>query len=84
VPESRMTPIEMFNELVRQGYIVQGTVDPSRLREPTAYISVPTALASVFPPIQPAQVSTKQERTSNAELGSDNKGNRKRKTRSRR
>jgi hypothetical protein len=74
-----MTPVEMFNELVRLGYIIPSTIEPSRLREPTAFISVPTMLAAASPPIQVAPTATRQGRTSNAELGSSGKRNTKRK-----
>jgi hypothetical protein len=47
-----MTPVEMFNELVRLGYVVPGSIEPSRLKEPTAYISVPTVLAFASPPVE--------------------------------
>jgi hypothetical protein len=77
--EAKMTPMEMFNELARLGYIVPSNVEPSRLREPTAYISVPTMLAAFSPPIQVAPTTTKQGRTSNAELGGSGKRNTKRK-----
>lgn len=76
-----MTPVEMFNELIRRGYITPGPSEPSRLSEPTGYISVPTMLAAASPPVKLAPVETKQGRTSNAQLGSDSKRNPKRKRR---
>lgn len=52
---SRMTPVEMFNELVKLGYVTAATFDPSRLMVPTAYVSVPTAMAFYTPPTHTAE-----------------------------
>lgn len=43
--------VEMFNELVRLGYIVPSDLEPSELHTPTAYISVPTTLAFATAPV---------------------------------
>jgi hypothetical protein len=64
VGTTKKTPLEMFNHLVQLGYIRPARVEPSRLKEPTAYINVPTMLAAVSPPIekpQPASVVTQFE-----------------------
>ena len=50
---SDKTPMEMFNELIRMGFVVPAATEPSDLMEPTAYITVPTSLAFVTPPIPP-------------------------------
>ena len=46
-----LTPMEMFNELVRLGYVVPANFDPAGWMMPTAYISVPTSTAFTMPPI---------------------------------
>lgn len=76
-----MTPVEMFNELVRLGYARSGRVEPSRLREPTAYITVPTTLAFSTPPVPKLEPGPQGVR-SNAKLGRSPKRNPKRKKRS--
>jgi hypothetical protein len=48
---------EMYNELVSMGYAVPSNLEPTDLMTPTAYISVPTALAYVTPPIPATAVS---------------------------
>jgi hypothetical protein len=45
------TPMEMYEELVQRGFITPGRTEPTNLMVPTAYISVPTTLAFVSPPI---------------------------------
>lgn len=75
--DNRLTPVEMFNELVQRGYIVPAASDPIGSMIPTAYISVPTAYGYTTPPISLNQ--GKQD----AKLGSGPKRNSKRKGRSR-
>jgi hypothetical protein len=77
---SKMTPTEMFTELVRMGYATPATIEPSRWMVPTAYVSVPTSLAFFTPPISlPSSKDIK-----NAKLGSRPKRDSKRKRRPRR
>ena len=72
---AQMNAIEMFNELIRLGYFVPATVDPSNLMMPTAYVSLPTTLAFATPPMQ---ISVSKDGR-NAKLGARAKGNSKRK-----
>ena len=48
---AEMTPMEMFEDLIRRGYVVPANVDPASWMMPTAYISVPTSTAFVTPPV---------------------------------
>lgn len=48
---SAKSAVEMFNELVRLGYVTPATVEPSGNMMPTAYIRVPTGLAFSTPPM---------------------------------
>ena len=69
-------PVEMFNELVQMGYLIPANLEPTNLMTPTAYISVPTALVFVTPPVL---VSQEKGGSANAKLGSRSKGNKKKK-----
>jgi len=71
----QMSAIEMFSELIRLGHIVPASVDPSSLMMPTAYVSLPSALAFSTPPMQTS--ASKDGR--NAKLGVRVKRNSKRK-----
>ena len=75
-----LTPTEMFNELVRRGFVTPASIDPAWWMMPTAYVSVPTATAFFSPPISAAD----QEPESDAKLGLRVEGNQKRNRRSRR
>ena len=77
---SDKTPMEMFNELIRMGFVVPAATEPSDLMEPTAYITVPTSLAFVTPPIPPL---IPEEKHQDAALGQRPKGNPKGKRRPR-
>ncbi len=76
----KMTPVEMYNELVQMGYVVPASIEPNAMMTPTAYISVPSTLNFFTPPVS---VSPKKE-GKNAELGLRAKGNLERKGRRRR
>jgi hypothetical protein len=75
-----LTAVEMFQEMVRRGYVVPARTEPSRLREPTAYVSVPTSLVFSTPPIR----APGSEGKTGAKLESRSKGNPKRKRRAKR
>ncbi len=72
------TPVEMYNEMIRLGFIVPAVIDPYGLMAPTAYISVPTTLAFATPPIEGSKAKT------DAKLGSRSKRNSRRDKRSKR
>lgn len=48
---AQLSAVEMFGELVRQGYFVPASVEPSAATMPTAYVNAPTSLAFATPPI---------------------------------
>jgi len=80
-PMPAKTPMEMYEELVQRAFIKQGRTEPTNLMVPTAYISVPTTLAFVSPPVSVGVGSGEKQ---DAKLGTRPKGNRKRKGRSKR
>ena len=71
----------MFTELVRRGFVVAAAREPSLLREPTAYVNVPTTLAFSTPPVGGG---TRKVGKANAKLGLRSKRNTKRKGRAKR
>lgn len=77
---AKMSPVEMFNELIRQGYVVPAAIDPSGSMVPTAYVNVPTRTTFSTPVVLGSP--EKRERT-NAKLGDrskrNTKGNKRRK-----
>jgi hypothetical protein len=79
----KMTPMEMFADLIAKGFVTPGKLEPTSLMVPTAYISVPMTLAIATPPI-PAVAVTNKKGTQNAKLGSHSKGDSKRKRRAKR
>lgn len=70
-----LTHIEMFDELVRRGYVVPANIDPASWMMPTAYLNVPTTTAFVTPPIAKLQ----QLEDINAKLGTRSKRDSRRK-----
>ena len=77
MPKTQLTAPEMFEELMSQGVFTPANADPSSWMEPTAYVTVPTGLAFVTPPI----VTEHQGERKDAKLGARPKGNTKRKGR---
>jgi hypothetical protein len=75
-----LTPMEMFDELVRLGYVVPANVDPAGWMMPTAYVSVPTSTAFVTPPINEPHSKAKPD----AKLGTRTQRNTKRNKRPKR
>ena len=61
---AQLSAVEMFGELVRRGYLVAASVEPSAATMPTAYVNAPTSLAFATPPIH----TTNLTGTENAEL----------------
>jgi len=75
-----LSAIEMFDDLVRRGYVTPARIEPSSLMMPTAYVTVPTRLAFVTPAIE--QETTEGGR--DAKLGSRPTRDTKRATRAKR
>ncbi len=74
-----LSAVEMFQEMVKRGFATPAKLEPSRLREPSAYVSVPMTLAfSTAPVIQASPKGSK-----NAKLESRFKRNSARKRRHR-
>jgi len=71
---TKLTPVEMFDELMSQGVFTPANADPSSWMEPTAYVTVPTGLAFVTPPIV-AEDDPRERK--DAKLGVRPKGNKK-------
>lgn len=72
---AKMTPVDMFNELVRLGYVVPASSDPNSMMVPTAYVSAPSYLAFSTPPVH----QQKEKAPAHAKLGARRKRNRGRK-----
>ncbi len=74
-----LSALEKFQEMVERGYVTPAKLEPSRLREPSAYVSVPMTLAFSTTPVG----VTSQKASKNAKLESFFKRNSKRKRRHR-
>lgn len=75
-----LTAPEMFDELMRYGAFTTANTDPAAWMEPTAYVSVPTSLTFVTPPI----IAEASREGKDAKLGARPKRNTKGKGRARR
>lgn len=56
----KMTPVEMYNDLVQKGYVVPANIEPSAFYAPTAYISVPSVISIFTPPVSDPIVKKKE------------------------
>ena len=65
-----MSPVEMFNELLRQGYVVPIAIDQNTMTMPSLYRSVPTMTTAGT-----VAISSSGELAQDAELGRGVKGN---------
>lgn len=74
--KAKMTATEMFDELIRMGYVTPVDEDPISLLGPSAYISVPTVTSYSTPPVPELAPTTGN---ANAKLGPRPKRNSKRK-----
>jgi hypothetical protein len=73
---TELTASEMFDEMIKLGYVTPNTVDPSVMMVPTAYVYAPTTLAFFTPPMPASAI---QGKSSDAKLGSRSKRNLQRK-----